>query len=74
LFVENFALFHPGGAFLINKMLENYTVDVVKSDVLENMMVKGMLFEIASKLFKLIINLFSFWEHLFDSFLIVLHI
>ena len=33
-----------------------------------------MLFEIASKLFKLIINLFSFWEHLFDSFLIVLHI
>lgn len=74
MFVENFALFHPGGAFLINKMLEYYTVDVVKSDVLENMMVKRMLFEIASKLFKLIINLFSFWEELFDSFLIVLHI
>jgi len=51
MFVENFALFNPGGAFLIKKMPEDYTVNVMESDVLENLMVIGMIFEIAIKLF-----------------------
>ena len=74
MLVENFTLFNPGGAFLIKKLPEDNTVNVMESNVFEDVMVVGMFFEIAIKLFQLIVHLFIFWKKNFYLTFIFLHV